>query len=175
MLTILRLLLVPVLVALYCTGHTYWALVVFLIASLTDCLDGYIARTRHLITSFGKLMDPLADKLMVCATLICMATRGIFPWEAIILVGVKELIMIVGSTYMLNKGIVVYSNIVGKLGTCSFIAALILGFFHYDLEAAGCYPLDITLLWISVGMAVCALVNYSIDAWKQLHKDSRLP
>ena len=167
-LTMLRLVLVPVFVSVYMDGHVHAALVIFCIASITDCLDGLIARKCHLVTSFGKLMDPLADKLMVCSALFCMSIRGIFPWEAVILVVVKELALIVGGTVLLKKGTVVYSNISGKLATCFFIAALICGFLHDDFLRLGWYPLDITLLWISVGLAVGALVNYTLASWKQL-------
>ena len=69
-LTMLRLALIPVFLIFYCTGHEKWALVTFLVASFTDFLDGYIARKNNQITAFGKLMDPLADKVMVLTALL---------------------------------------------------------------------------------------------------------
>ena len=69
-LTMIRLALIPAFVALHACGHAKLALLVFCIASATDWLDGYIARKHNLITDFGKLMDPLADKLMVCTALV---------------------------------------------------------------------------------------------------------
>ena len=168
-LTMIRLILVPVFVIVYISGNMHGALVVFCIASLTDFLDGRIARHFHLITSFGKLMDPLADKLMVCSALICLVCSGIFPWIAFAVVAAKELTMVIGSAYMLKQGIVVHSNILGKAAQCSFIAAMILGFFHQDFLAIGILW-DQIILWISVVICLCALADYTLMAKKQLKK-----
>lgn len=167
-LTMLRLALVPVFIAVYASGNPHGALAVFCVASFTDFLDGQIARRFCLITSFGKLMDPLADKLMVCTALICLAMNGVFPWAAFVLVALKELTMVIGSAYMLKQGIVVHSNLLGKTAQCSFIAAMILGFFHSDLQAMGYLPFDQILLWLSVVLCLCALVDYSLMASRQL-------
>lgn len=170
-LTMLRLALIPVFVALHSRGAMYPALAVFCIASLTDALDGIIARKYHLITSFGKLMDPLADKLMVCTALICQGCIGVFPWAAIIIVAIKEAVMIFGGAYMLKRGIVVYANHLGKIATVSFISALILSFFHASFSTME-LPVDRIVLWISVGMALLALADYSLSAWKKLHEEN---
>lgn len=166
-LTMLRLLLIPVFVAVYVHGHRFTALAVFCVASLTDALDGIIARKYNLVTSFGKLMDPLADKLMVCTALICQGISGIFPWSAIIIVALKETVMVAGGAYMLGKGVVVYANWAGKIATVSFILSLILSFFHPEFEARGLH-MDRIVLWISVGLALIALVDYSLMSWKRL-------
>ena len=137
-LTMIRLALIPVFVVLHAIGHAKLALLVFCIASATDWLDGHIARKHNLITDFGKLMDPLADKLMVCTALIMQGISGVFPIPAILIVVIKECVMIYGSTYMLLKGIVVYSNIWGKLAQFSFILALVLSFWHADLSSSPC-------------------------------------
>lgn len=167
MLTLLRLLLIPVFVVVYIHGHRFAALGVFCVASLTDALDGIIARRCNLITSFGKLMDPLADKLMVCTALICQGCAGIFPWSAIIVVALKEAAMIAGSAYMLGKGVVVYANYAGKTATVAFIAALILSFFHPEFEAWN-WQIDRILLWAAVGLSLVALMDYAWGAWQQL-------
>ena len=166
-LTMLRLILVPVFAVLFIRGQLKAALAVYIVASLTDLLDGFLARKLNQITDFGKLFDPLADKLMVMTALICQGFAGVFPWAAILLVACKELIMIIGSTFMLNKGIVVYSNYLGKTATVVFIAALILSFFHEELAQAGS-PLDQILIWVAVGLALAALICYALQAWKQL-------
>ncbi|MBQ2462161.1 MAG: CDP-diacylglycerol--glycerol-3-phosphate 3-phosphatidyltransferase [Clostridia bacterium] len=160
-LTMFRLVLVPFFILLYLDGHPYQALGVFCLASLTDMFDGYLARKNNQITSFGKLVDPLADKLLVVSALICHGWRNVFPWSAIILVVIKEIAMIVGSLFLLGKkDVVVHSNYWGKTSTCFFIAALILGFFHDDLAGLG-FHLDIWLLWISVISAYCAAITYA--------------
>ena len=152
-LTMLRLILVPVFVA----------------ASLTDMLDGFLARKLNQITDFGKLFDPLADKLMVVTALFCQGIAGVFPWAAVFIVLAKELFMMAGSVFMLKKGVVVYANYFGKAATVCFIASLILSFFHQELAAWG-WPLDQYLLWIAVAAAVLAMISYTVQSWKQIQK-----
>ena len=85
-LTLIRLILVPVYWVLMLGYHLdYWALGAFLLASATDMLDGFLARRMQCITDFGKLMDPLADKLMVLSVLFTLLIRGIIPWEPVAL------------------------------------------------------------------------------------------
>ena len=168
-LTIFRLLLVPVFVIVFVSGHPKAALAVFVAASLTDLLDGFLARKLNQITDFGKLFDPLADKLMVLTALSCQGAAGVFPWEAIGIVLLKELIMMAGSVYMLGKGVVVYANYYGKTAQVFFILSLILSFFHEEMEGWGAQP-HIICLWISVGLSLLAMGVYAAGAWKQLHK-----
>ena len=166
-LTIIRLILVPVFVIVFRAGHPRIALLVFCLASLTDMLDGKLARKLNQISDFGKLFDPLADKLMVLAALFCQADAGVFPWPAVIIVLCKELIMVAGGAFMLGKGVVVYSNICGKTATVFFIASLILSFFHKEIQGWG-FQLDVILLWISVALAIIAMITYGIRARNQL-------
>ena len=127
-LTIIRMILIPVFVVLFFRGYKIAALCVFCAASLTDMLDGYLARKLNQITDFGKLFDPLADKLMVVTALTCQGIAGIFPWFAVVIVACKELVMVLGGIFMLSKSVVVYSNYVGKAAQVFFIASLILSF-----------------------------------------------
>ena len=166
-LTMLRLALIPVFVALFATGHDKLALLTFLVASFTDFLDGYLARKHNQITAFGKLMDPLADKVMVCTALLCQGIKGVFPWAAIAIVMGKELLMVLGGVFMLRNDVVVYSNMLGKLAQCSFILALTLSFYHAEFVTWG-VPLDRIVLWLSVVMTICALIDYSVGAFKTL-------
>lgn len=168
-LTILRLLLIPVFVVLHVTGFPKLALLTFCIASFTDWLDGHIARKHNLITDFGKLMDPLADKLMVCTALVMQGIAKVFPIPAIVIVIIKELVMIYGSSYMLHNGIVVYSNIWGKLAQCSFLLALFLSFWRSDFNRLR-LPIDKVILWIAVVIAVIALVDYTRSALEALRR-----
>lgn len=168
-LTMFRLILVPVFVALFLNGHKMASLAVFAAASLTDMLDGYLARKLNQITDFGKLFDPLADKLMVLSAMVCQGIAGVFPWAAIIIVACKELFMVIGGTLMLNRGVVVYSNYIGKTAQVCFIASLILAFFHDELARWG-VQLDIILLWITVGLSLCAMVVYTVEAVKTIRK-----
>ncbi len=166
-LTMLRLVLIPVFVVLFFQGKTKAALVVFAAASLTDLLDGYLARKLNQITDFGKLFDPLADKLMVLTALVCQGIVGVFPWTAIIIVAAKELFMVVGGLLMLSRNVVVFSNFVGKTAQVFFILSLLLSFFHQELAAWGT-QLDLIFLWITVGISLLAMVVYTVGAVRSL-------
>lgn len=171
-LTMIRLALVPVYVALFVSGQKYAALVTFLVASLTDLLDGRIARKYNLITDFGKLVDPFADKVMVLTALFSMAIGSpvipsVVPWTAVVILLLKELVMVAGGIVMYRHGIVVYSSMVGKVAHCVFIAGLIATYFH-DWFAQVCagwmLTPDLLLLWLGVCITLCALVFYVSDA-----------
>ncbi len=166
-LTIIRMLLIPVFVVLFFKGHKIASLAVFIAASLTDMLDGYLARKLNQITDFGKLFDPLADKLMVLTALVCQGIAGVFPWVAILIVAGKEAVMVLGGVLMLKHNVVVYSNLVGKAAQVSFILSLLLSFFHDQLAEAG-VQLDLILLWVTVGLALCALLIYAAGAARTL-------
>ena len=88
--TIFRMVLIPVFLVLAYTGHMYWALAVFLIASLSDMADGYIARHYNQITDFGKFMDPLADKMLVLAAMCFFVEKGCMPGWAVAIVLFRE-------------------------------------------------------------------------------------
>lgn len=167
-LTIIRLLLVPVYIALFAMGEKYSALTVFLLASFTDLLDGRIARRYNLITDFGKLMDPLADKVMVLTAMLSMSVGNktippVIPWPAVALLFAKEVVMVAGSILMLRREIVVYSTMIGKVAQCFFIASLVMVYFHdwfVRICAGWLMPLDLMFLWCSVALTLCALLIY---------------
>lgn len=123
-LTIIRVILVPIFVFLYLNSalvpapvNRYAALAVFALASFTDYLDGYLARKWGLVSNFGKFMDPLADKLLVCAALICFVQDGSLPaWIVIILIG-REFIISGFRLVAASDGIVIAAGIWGKCKT----------------------------------------------------------
>ena len=168
-LTVIRLLLVPVYIAMFSAGEKYAALTVFLLASFTDLLDGRIARKYNLITDFGKLMDPLADKIMVLTTMFSMAAGNrrippVIPWMAVIILLGKEIYMVWGAAKLYKKGIVAYSSMIGKVAQCAFIAGLVSVFFHdwFELVCEGWFmTLDVMLIWIAVILTLCAMVRYN--------------
>ena len=166
-LTLVRILLLPVVVWRFVLGDTTGALIVYMTAMLTDALDGIIARKTNQITALGKLLDPLADKLMVLSVLFTLLIRGIIPWEPVALLGGKELLMLIGGACLYNRKIVVHSLFVGKFAQVAVSMALILSFFHCRFEQLA-LPLHIILLWIGVGAAYTALVVYVRSVVRQL-------
>ena len=175
-LTMIRLFLIPVFVVVFfSTPHDrnkIAALVIFAAASITDMFDGMLARKLNQITDFGKLFDPLADKVMVVTAMVCQALIGVFPWVAIAIVAAKELLMMLGGLFMLSRNVVVYSNYVGKTAQVFFIASLLLSFFHPSLVARNIclfgLTADLLLLWITVVLSLAALAVYASGALKAL-------
>ncbi len=177
-LTLLRLLLVPVYVVLFARGRKYWALITFMVASFTDLLDGKIARKYNMITDFGKLMDPLADKIMVLTAMFSMVfgnryIAGVIPLAAVLVLFVKEAYMVYGSSRLLKRGLVVQSQMSGKVAHCAFILGLVLSYFHDQLAAALPWlplGLDIIIIWLAVGIALYAMFFYTRDSMKKLRE-----
>ena len=89
-LTTMRMALVPVFIVLYLMDYHYTAAAVFIAASLRDFLDGHLARKHNLVTNFGKIMDPLADKLLVTSALVCMVQTGVVPGWMVIVILARE-------------------------------------------------------------------------------------
>lgn len=161
LLTLSRIFLIPVFMALVLTRtDEVWALIVFIVAAITDTLDGYVARARKEITKFGQLMDPIADKLLVSSALIALVELGqISSWVVMIILGrefaVSGLRMVVAA-----EGIVIPARFLGKLKTVSqivAIAALLVG-----------VPGATVLLWVAAGITVISGVDYFLKAQKHL-------
>lgn len=127
-LTAVRFLLVPIFIYsfYYQSQNNYIIpLLIFLLAGLTDILDGYIARKYNLVTKWGKLLDPLADKLIQISALIVMTSKGIIPIWIVLVVFAKEAFLIVGSALLYRKKIVTQANWYGKLATVLFYIAIV--------------------------------------------------
>ena len=119
-LTLMRVILIPVYLVLWhleFPGNNYAALAVFVVASLTDFLDGYIARKYDLVTDFGKFMDPLADKLLVCSALICLIELRQLPaWMVIVIIS-REFIISGFRLVASDNGVVIAASYWGKFKT----------------------------------------------------------
>ena len=165
-LTILRLLAIPAFVWAYFNDHRVAALIIFVAASLTDLLDGYLARKLNQITDFGKLADPLADKLMLIALLFCLAFTGYAPWPMLAVIALKELYMMIGGLLMLKRRVVVYSNLLGKVATATFMVALALVFPWHEVNILS--AIGLVLLYAAVALSVLSAVFYTRWALKSL-------
>lgn len=169
-LTVIRALLIPVYWYLFMNDHRRAALCVFIAASLTDIADGYIARKYNLITNFGKLMDPLADKLMVISVMLSLAIKGIVPWAVLAILLLKEGLMVAGGALLYRRGVVVYAIWIGKLAQFTVVCALLSCFFHEQLAEALGFPLHLLLLWLGVALTLTALVIYGVQSIKKLRQ-----
>ena len=135
-LTLLRVLLVPFFVASLVWGQgqnqmlRVGALIIFIVASLTDMLDGQIARRYHLVTNFGKFMDPLADKLLVCSALICFVELRQISAVVVIIIIAREFVISGFRLVAADAGVVIAASWWGKLKTVSQMIAVILMIIH---------------------------------------------
>lgn len=125
-LTLLRMALIPVLLVLFYTGYPIAALIVFMIACLTDMLDGYIARHYNQITNFGKFMDPLADKVLVVAAMCWFVEIGRMPGWALAVVLLREFAVSGMRLVAVEQGRVIAAGRSGKVKTAATMACLIL-------------------------------------------------
>jgi len=125
-LTIFRIALIPFIVITIINDQYFTAIMFFLLSGLTDVLDGFIARKCNYITDFGKLMDPLADKLTQISTLISIVIKGLIPYWILIIILLKEVIMVCGASFLYGKSTVVSSKWFGKLSTVVLYIAIFL-------------------------------------------------
>lgn len=160
-LTIIRFLLIPLIVYFIFTNQFIMAFVFFTISGITDVADGFIARKFNLVSNFGKLMDPLADKLTQISTLASLVIANIIPIWILVIVLIKEFIMIVGASFLYGKDVVVYSKWYGKLATVLFYVAIVLSLILRQFNIEGFWKnLDLICYSIALIATVFALVMY---------------
>lgn len=164
-LTLFRVLLIPFFVFFLLFSVTdgngwmrYLALAIFIAASLTDLLDGYIARKYNLVTNFGKFMDPLADKLLVCAALICLVELRLIPsWMVIIIIS-REFIISGFRLIAADNGVVIAASYWGKFKTTFQMIMICLLIVHIEQIAL----LTMIITWVAVLLTVISLVDYLV-------------
>jgi CDP-diacylglycerol--glycerol-3-phosphate 3-phosphatidyltransferase len=143
----------------------YAATLIFILASITDWLDGYIARKNHLVTDFGKFMDPIADKLLVCSAMICLVEKGMLAsWMVIIIIG-REFIISGFRLVAVDKGVVIAASYWGKFKTVFQMVMVIL----LLLDLGGIFDtISMIVTWIALILTVISLVDYLKKNWKVL-------
>ncbi|MGE5235501.1 MAG: CDP-diacylglycerol--glycerol-3-phosphate 3-phosphatidyltransferase [Acidobacteriota bacterium] len=168
-LTLARILMVPLLVVVLLTrfdGSEFWGLGIFLVAALTDAVDGAIARRTHAVTVVGALLDPIADKLLISAAFISLVELGLAPaWMVVLIVG-REFAVSGLRHVAQERGVVITANRWGKFKTLSQIVAISLLIISYQLGRW--VVLGRIALWAAVVMAVVSLVNYFWSFWPQV-------
>ena len=161
-LTILRVLMIPFFVVFMLWNITgaadkWIAALIFIVASLTDMLDGKIARKYNLVTNFGKFMDPLADKLLVGAAMICLVEMGKLPAWIVIIIISREFIISGFRLIASDNGVVIAASYWGKFKTVFQMAMIIVLIFDFD----GFFGIiETALIWISLILTVVSLVDY---------------
>ena len=157
MLTVARLLVIPVFAALILTsdgGKSWPAAILFGAAAITDQIDGFLARRWHVESAFGRIADPLADRILIDVTVILLWNAGRLPWIALV-IPARDVALMVATPVAIGRGYRFEVNMLGKAATWILYASLT----GIMLTAAGTdWPL--VLFWIGVGLAVLSLLSY---------------
>lgn len=168
-LTLLRIGAVPIIVVLlYFPGPwtTFTAALVFTLAALTDILDGMVARRQNLITNMGKFLDPLADKLLVCATLVMLVRLDWVPaWVAIVIIS-RELIVTGLRAMAADKGMIIAADTYGKIKTILQLVALGPLVLHYPLLGMELTGIATVILYLAVIMTIFSGGNYLYNFYR---------
>ena len=164
-LTIGRLILIPVFVTLLLTsdgGHSWPAAIVFGVAGVTDQVDGWLARRWRVESEFGKVADPLADRLMIDAAVVLLWPAGRLPWIALA-IPARDLALIAGYKLVVGRGYELAVNFAGKAATWLLYASL--AFIMVTPDGTG-WPL--WLFWAGFGLAAVSLVGYLLKARREV-------
>ena len=162
-LTIARVIMIPffvlfLLIGLGGAASKWIALAIFIIASLTDLLDGHIARKYNLVTNFGKFMDPLADKLLVCAAMICLVEMGRLPAWIVIVIISREFIISGFRLIASDNGRVIAASYWGKFKTTFQMLMICL----MIADIAQIAVVTAAVMWIALVLTVVSLVDYLV-------------
>lgn len=156
-LSVIRILLVAVFVYTFFCVNAYLSMVVFLLAGATDVVDGYLARRNNWVSNIGKVLDPVADKLMQCTVLICLYIKSIIPLWFVIPFFAKELFtLIMGFIVLRRRSVVVVSKWYGKMTVCLFYATIVLSVLIEDTLSAA-HPIITIIVFLPA--VVCALIT----------------
>jgi CDP-diacylglycerol---glycerol-3-phosphate 3-phosphatidyltransferase len=175
-LTIFRMILVPVFMIFLFSdinNAQYIAAAIFILASITDALDGHIARSRNQITNFGKFMDPLADKILVSSALISMIELGkIQAWVVVVIIA-REFAITGLRVIAASEGITIAANKLGKIKTVTQLIAIItLLFNNYPFRLIN-FPFDQIMIYVAVFFTILSGIDYIYKNRKVLHSGDR--
>jgi CDP-diacylglycerol--glycerol-3-phosphate 3-phosphatidyltransferase len=165
-LTVMRLLLIPVFVVLVLdadSGYSWPAAIVFAVAGVTDQIDGFLARRWHVESNFGKIADPLADRLMIDAAVLLLWLEDRLPLAALAVILARDILLLGGYKLVVPRGYDFEVNFLGKTATWVLYASLALTMVTHEGTD---WPL--WLFWIGVGLAVAAAVQYLLKARREV-------
>ena len=167
-LTVGRLLLIPAFVVVLAAadgGRSWPAAIIFGVAGVTDQIDGWLARRWAVESEFGKLADPLADRLMIDAAIVLLFVADRLPWEALLLILARDGLLLVGYRVVADRGYEFSVNTLGKAATWLLYAGI--AFVMVTHEGTS-WPLAV--FWSGLGLAALAAVLYIVAAWRQIRR-----
>lgn len=171
LLTMARIVMIPVVLWLLADGTpvmNFWAAQVYIVAALTDAVDGWLARRRGLVSVLGKFLDPLADKLLVMAALVLMVDMGRAPMWAVVIIIARELSITSLRVIAISEGVVIAAGLGGKDKTALQMVAVLLLIVHHQYEVnfgftrfrADMHEIGLVLLYLSVILAITSAGEY---------------
>lgn len=164
-LTVIRMILVPIFLIASMFGTiegNIIALIIFIVASITDKLDGYIARSKNQITNFGKFMDPLADKLLVTSALIVLVEKGIVPSWVVVIIIAREFIVSGLRTLAASQGVVIAASNWGKLKTATQMVGIIMALLSLVYSASWLNISTQIVIYIAAVITLISGVDYFV-------------
>lgn len=174
--SLLRILMAPlVVILLYFPGRITCVLaaLVFIFAAITDWVDGYIARRSNMVTSMGKFLDPLADKLLICSVLIMFVDLSWAPAWVVIVIVCRELMVTGLRALAIDEGIVLAADRFGKAKTVLQIAAIIPITLHYPIFGFHIANIGLILLYAAMVVAIYSGCNYCIYVYKHAKRHAQ--
>lgn len=162
--TIFRMCMIPFFLVFFLVDtipfHNWIALAIFIIACASDAVDGHLARKHNLVTNFGKFMDPLADKLLVCTALLCFVEKGTLNLIVAVVIVAREFIISGFRTVAAEGGLVLAASYWGKSKTIAQMIMCCLLIVHLDY--GWFYALEVVFIWASFALTVISMLDYLI-------------
>ena len=161
--------IIPILLLIHFPNiYTCWiAMFLFVLAAISDFIDGYIARKEHQVTNFGKFLDPLADKLLICAILVEMVGLGWVPAWIVNIIIIRELAVTGLRAVAADKGVVIAADWYGKWKTTFQIIAMVPLLIHYDFMGIPMHLLGSLILYIALVLTIFSGCNYFYQFYRE--------
>jgi CDP-diacylglycerol--glycerol-3-phosphate 3-phosphatidyltransferase len=171
--TLLRISVVPFLFILLLSPGEFWSLILailFVIASITDFFDGYIARKYQMITTMGKFLDPIADKIMVNTAMILMIPIGRIPAWIVAITIIRDLIVDVIRSIASSEGIYIQASTLGKQKTLAQIIAVTALIIHYSIFGVNAHAVGMVILYIALVLTIFSGFDYFMKLYRNIEK-----
>jgi CDP-diacylglycerol--glycerol-3-phosphate 3-phosphatidyltransferase len=171
--TILRICIIPVLFFLLFNPDRTWSLIIavlFIMAALTDLLDGYLARRYHIVTNIGKLLDPIADKIIVNTAMILMIPIGRIPAWIVAIIIIRDFIIDGIRTIATSEGMIIDASKLGKRKTLCQIFALSALMIHYPFLGANAHIVGMVILYVALWLTIHSGIDYILKFYRHANK-----
>ena len=160
-LTVFRFLTIPIVAAVLWSGHYWWGLTIFLVSALSDALDGAMARVRGQITEWGKVYDPLADKLLICTVVFILVLKYVDFYAAWLIVGL-EILIVAAALYKKAKGGEVQANVWGKIKMFLQVVGVVVLLISLVTNFEALLPASRGVFYLAIAFGIVSLFTYGI-------------